>query len=245
MLFRLKAAGLHFLFCLVVALVSVVLVYGYWYPAPLSAMAGITGIFLILLSVDVVLGPLLTFIVGNEKKKSLKFDLSVIVFIQLGAFFYGMYTVFEGRPAWLVFVGDRFELVQAYEVDNKYLDNAQPEFSDISWRGPHWIGAKLPEDAKARDELLFSSVSESIDLPQRSDLYVSYSAVAADISQRAIPLSELISFNIPEVVKSELVKWPSADSYLPIYSGSKDSSMTVLLRRETAEVIAIVDLAPW
>ncbi len=37
-----------------------VLVFGVWYPAPLHQALGVTKIFLLLLLVDVVLGPLMT-----------------------------------------------------------------------------------------------------------------------------------------------------------------------------------------
>lgn len=51
-------------------------------------------------------------------------DLTVIAVLQLGALSYGLWTVAEGRPAWLVFAVDRFELVRVLDIDKRKLDAA-------------------------------------------------------------------------------------------------------------------------
>ena len=56
-----------------------------------------------LLAIDVILGPLLGLLVYKEGKKSLKFDLSVIILIQIAALCYGVFSIEQGRPAWLVY----------------------------------------------------------------------------------------------------------------------------------------------
>ena len=125
---RVKAFGVHLLTSAVIALAVVALVFGLWYPAPLATATGVTGIFLILLIVDVCLGPLLTLVVYKEGKKTLVMDLTIIVLLQLSALGYGVYTVAEGRPAWLVFSVDRFELVRINDIDERKLDEAAKAF---------------------------------------------------------------------------------------------------------------------
>ena len=46
-------------------------------------------LILLMIGVDVVIGPLLTLIVFDPKKKHLKFDLVVIAALQLAALAYG------------------------------------------------------------------------------------------------------------------------------------------------------------
>ncbi len=64
-----------------------------------------------ILAIDVIIAAYLGLSVYKEGKKTLKFDLSVIILIQIAALCYGVFSIEQGRPAWLVFNVDRFELV--------------------------------------------------------------------------------------------------------------------------------------
>lgn len=227
------------------AILAVLLVFGVWYPSPLQDFLGVTGIFLMLLGIDVILGPVFTFIISKPNKKSLKFDLSVIVLLQLSAFVYGMTVVFEGRPVWIVFSGDRFEVVQAYEVEEGYLGNAPGSFNNLSWFGPQWVGAEVPRDAEARNELLLSSIAGGADLAQRPDLYVTYDEQRGQIIAKAHPIADLKNNNTASKFQQVEQAWPDADSYLPLFNRNKDREMTVLLNSATGDVVKIVDLNPW
>lgn len=121
---RIKAFLIHLAISIVVALAAMALVFGLWYPSPLHAALGVTGIFLLLLAVDVVLGPCLTLVVFKPGKKTLVFDLAVIVVLQAAALVYGLYTVAEGRPAWLVFAHDRFDVVRVVDINTEHIDEA-------------------------------------------------------------------------------------------------------------------------
>lgn len=240
--FRVRAFLLHLLGSAILALLSLYLVFSIWYPGPLYKLLGVTGIFLIILAVDVIVGPLLTLIVAKAGKKSLKFDLAVIICLQLTAFIYGTYTVAEGRPVWLVFTGDRFEVAQAYELNQDHLAKAAPAFANVPWLGPVWVGAKSPEDSEMRNGLLFASLAGGADLAQRPDLYEAYSSMASQIGSSALPLSNLERANDAETVMDVLRVWPEADVYLPLTHHR--GRLTVLLKRDTAEVLAVVDLVP-
>jgi len=242
MVFRVKAFLLHLIISISLALLALGIVFGVWYPRPLHKLLGVTDIFLIILLVDVTLGPLLTLIVSSPGKKSLKFDLSVIICLQLFAFGYGFYTVAEGRPVWLVFTGDRFEIAQAYELEGKHLEEAPSAFAHIPLFGPEWVGAEQPEDANLRNELLFSALAGGPDLAQRPDLYKTYESVRGKIRENALPLSNLAKVNEQQLVQNILGDWPKADAYLPLTNHR--GNLTVLVKRDTAEVIAIVELSP-
>ena len=65
---RLRAAGLHLLLSLVVATLAAVLVFGLWYPGVYRLLAGGGELFLLVVVVDVVCGPLLTLVLFNPTK---------------------------------------------------------------------------------------------------------------------------------------------------------------------------------
>ena len=66
----------------------------------------------------------MTFIVFKSGKKSLKFDLAVIVIIQIAALVYGVVTLLAGRPVYVAALGHRFDLIQASEVRDEQLARA-------------------------------------------------------------------------------------------------------------------------
>lgn len=243
MKFRLRAFLWHLSVSAGMALLAVLVVFGMWYPFPLSNAVGVTFIFLLLLVVDVSLGPLLTLIVAKEGKKSLKFDLGIIIAIQLGAFLYGMYVVAAGRPVWLVFNKDRFDLVQAYELNNQYVEQAPEEYKSASLLGPKWVAARPPVNTEQLNQLIDESVNGGPDVPQRPDLYVEYSTAAAEVQVAAKPLLELNKYNDKDVVAELLSEWPEATAYLPLMARKKH--MTALIEKGTARVVAVVPLNPW
>ncbi len=243
MKFRIKALLLHLLISLTVAATCLVLVFQIWYPAPLDIATGVTKIFLILLVCDVILGPVLTFVVANPRKKHLKIDFALIGLVQISALIYGLWTVEAGRPVWLVFSIDRFDLVQSYELDNPYREQADAQFSRRNWFGPKWVAARLPEDVEQLNNLTFEALIAGVDVPQRPDLYVKLNDEFDTIISKARPLSELKKYNSVELVNSFLRVHPQADAFLPLMSRAKQ--MTVLIDSRSEKIISIVDLIPW
>ena len=69
----------HLAISVIIALLVVGLVFFVWYPSPLATAVGVTHIFLMMLAIDVIVGPLLGLLVYKEGKKTLKFDLGVII----------------------------------------------------------------------------------------------------------------------------------------------------------------------
>lgn len=242
MIARLKAFLIHLCISTCIALAVIAVVFFVWYPAPLHTAAGVTQIFLLLLAVDVVLGPLLTLIVYKVGKKSLIMDLTVIALLQLSALGYGVWTVAEGRPAWLVFGGNRFELVRVPDIDQRNT-GTHYLYSSPAWTGPQWVGAANPIDLSARNEIIFESVSSGFDIYQRPNLYRPLQEMTASIQKHAQELSLLNKFNANSDVQNAVNKYPSATSWLPLRAKHQD--MVVLINKETAQVIAIVDLRPW
>jgi hypothetical protein len=143
---RFKAAGLHFIFSASIAAVVAALIFSYWYPSPFGQMAGGIRLFMLLLSVDVALGPLLTAIVAAPKKsaRELRNDIAMIAVVQAAAFVYGIYAISLGRPVHLAFEADHFRVLTAANVDPAALPEAPAELRELSWSGPTMIGAAQP-----------------------------------------------------------------------------------------------------
>ncbi|MCQ4314060.1 type IV pilin accessory protein [Pseudomonas stutzeri] len=240
---RIKAFSLHLLLSACLALAVVCLVFFIWYPNPLHTALGVTKIFLMLIAIDVVLGPCLTLLVYKQSKKTLVMDLSIICVLQLGALLYGLHAVADGRPAWLVFADDRFHLVRANDIDGRKLDEAKIEYRSPSWMGPKWVSVLEPESADEKSDLLFESVLAGVDISQRPNLYQPLSNVELAVQKAGKPLALLEKYNTPKAVEVILQTYPKAGAWLPLKANQKD--MVVLLRENSGEVIAIVNAQPW
>src|SRR5262245_41345132 len=88
---RVRPAVMHLLASALLAGLGAFLLVRLWYPYPLSTLAGGLELLAILFSVDVVLGPLLTFVVATPGKRLrvLAKDMAVIVSMQMLALGYG------------------------------------------------------------------------------------------------------------------------------------------------------------
>lgn len=230
MKFRLKCFAYHLGISLLISFASLYLVYFLWYPSPLGKALGVTNIFLLLLGVDVVIGPLLTLMVAKQGKKTLKMDLLIIGLVQLLALSYGTYTVAEGRPVWMVYNAGRFDLVQAFEVVNTQSPSAYSQ----SWLGPKWAELldPLPAGTDRRDAFLNADYVRSLG-----------GEVSGKLAQFSIPLAVLKRFNNPQRVDQLLEQYPNADAFVPMLATQKPVS--VLINKSEGKLVAIVDLAPW
>lgn len=240
---RLKFFLGHLSISLLIALLVIGLIFFIWYPTPLAKAVGVTQIFLMLIAIDVILGPVLGLLVYKEGKKSLKFDLAIIILIQLSAFCYGVYSIAQGRPVWLVYNVDRFELVRNNELIKENIQQAQVPFQLPSLFKPQYAAVQFAQDPKQRREDMFAEVFSGISLAQRPERYVPLTQVGQQMQQRAQSLNMLEQFNDKADIKKVLSKYPQADTWVPLKANALD--MVVLLKKDTAEVIKIVDLRPW
>jgi len=187
---RWKAAAVHLTISAAIAGAVLSAMLAVWYPQPFFEAAGGSHLLFILVGVDVVLGPTITLIIFDLKKKSLRalrIDLTIIATLQLAALLYGVHVVFQARPVFIVFVKDRFELVTAAEIDPDELAKAsRPEYRELPLTGPKIIGTEPPADPKERERILFASVLGHLDWQDFPELYVPYSEVAAQAAAKGM-----------------------------------------------------------
>lgn len=88
---------------------------------------------------------------------------------------------------------------------------------------------------------MFAEALNGISLAQKPDRYVTLSKVVPQIKTHAQSLDILKNFN--DGKKLQRAKYPQANAFVPLKAGHVD--MTVLLDKNTGEVIKIVDLRPW
>src|SRR5882724_10636333 len=146
---RLKASGIHLCISLAVAVLAALLVFAGWYPYPYREISGGRELFLIVVSVDVVMGPLITLAVFNRRKPwgELRRDLAMVGVLQMAALVYGLWTVAVARPVHLVFEVDRFRVVHAIDVPEELLGRQPAQVEAMPWFGPTLLAARPFRDS--------------------------------------------------------------------------------------------------
>jgi hypothetical protein len=188
---RFKAFGIHFLISLGIAALAALLVFWVWYPYPYRDLSGGRELFTLLITVDVILGPLLTFSIFNRSKsrRALAFDFTAIGLTQLAALGYGLYVVFVARPVHLVFEYDRFRVVHAIEVPEELLPKTPAGIDALPLTGPTLLSLRRP----TRDEKMATAMAEMAGAPlsARPDFWQPYEMARTEVLQHAKPASEL------------------------------------------------------
>ncbi len=185
-----KAMGLHFSGSLLVALIVGALVFGVWYPHPFRQLAGGTELFLLIMAVDLVCGPLLTLVLYNpiKHKRELVMDLGLVVLVQIAALVYGLWTLHVARPLYLVHEIDRFKVIALADVDatelKKLPETLQPKF----FKGPLTVGLREVTNEE-RKTVMIESIQGGRDYGERPNFYAAYDATqAAKAYAKAKPL---------------------------------------------------------
>jgi hypothetical protein len=152
---RMKASLVHLMLSACVAAFAALLVFAVWYPYPYREISGGRELFFIVVAVDVVMGPCLTFAVFNraKPKRSLMLDVGAIAVLQLLALGYGLWTVFVARPVYLAYEVDRFRVVSVVDIAPGALKPEKGGFHTLPIWGPKVIGVRTPKDS---DEMLRS-----------------------------------------------------------------------------------------
>lgn len=230
---RWQASGLHLLISIAIAAAVLALLLLVWYPGPLFEAMGGMGLLLILVGVDVVLGPAITLIIFKQGKRGLKLDLVIIGTVQLAALLYGVQVMYLARPAFIAFVKDQFQVATAAELEPERLAEAKyPQFRQPPIGKPMFVASDIPNDPVSRSELT-NAVLAGLDVQHFPKYYVPYSERTREILAASQPI-ERIRKTEPETGKI-------IDAYLA-RSGKKESDLRYLpLRGRQAWIAALID----
>jgi len=247
---RIKASFAHLLISMMVVGIALAVVYLIWYPAPFGDTNDIWSMVKILIGVDLVLGPMVTLIIFNTRKKSrneLKRDLSIIATVQMLALGYGMYSMFDQRPDYLVFGVDRFEVMTDDRVDKSPLPEGLKEGL---LGGPLVVYAHSGSTDEEKRKLIREWMAGKGDFTTRREYYRPVLDYVQNIQQRQIDPLKIITLpaNVSKTraiaeVKQHVASHGSDRIYLPLVGKSR--SMVTAFDTATGEVGPVFNLYPF
>ena len=184
---RWKAFALHLLLSLTLISAIALTALLVWYPHGLYRISGLDRLMLVMLVIDMTAGPLLTLVIFKPGKKGLAFDLKVIAAVQAAFLAYGLHTLWEARPVFLVAADVRFTLVAASDIDPDSLQAARPEWRSLPWTGPYLVAVLPPATPDERRHLMDALVSDGRDQEQLPDQYRPFEEVVPLLLRNAVP----------------------------------------------------------
>ena len=243
---RLRASAIHLGISLCIAALAAVLVFGLWYPYPYREISGGRELFLLVVAVDVVLGPLITLAIFNRAKpqRELLMDFSLVCLLQVTALAYGLWTVFVARPVHLVFEYSRMNVVHAIDVDANLLAKAPPGLHKLPLTGPTAIALRPFKDAAEQFDATMAALN-GMPLGARTDLWQDYGRATAEVLKEAKPAAELRTRFVNQAAQIDQAiavtgRAATGLRYLPLM-GRKEA-WTVLLDATNAEPVGFLPL---
>ncbi|MFI0398085.1 MAG: TfpX/TfpZ family type IV pilin accessory protein [Thiolinea sp.] len=242
---KIKASLTHLIISLFIVGLVLAVVISLWYPEPFLTISGLFGIVLMMLVIDLILGPLLTFIVFKSEKSSLKFDLATIAFIQLLALAYGTYTIYKAHPLYIAYAVDRFTPIDANEV---VPENARyKEFKKSKLSRPTIVYVKKPSDPTELSKVTIEVLSGKTDLDARPEYYEPISKNIETIFKNKFDLTKILE---KEKYKIEINKFLSKNggsiqdyAFIPLVGRQEDVLWAWSLKNK--EPIDILRINPF
>jgi hypothetical protein len=184
--FRFKAFGLHVTASTCLFALALGTLYFGWYRWPGWYLTGATTIVLMMAGIDVVLGPLLTFVVAspNKPRRVLARDIAIIVTVQLAAMGYGLTTLWHGRPLY-------------YTFSTRFLGRKlNPEFAPYWYSLPRWVYAPLPKDDKLVERIVQNSISGGDDVIQMPRYFQPWQQGTAELRKTLRPVAKMTEISV-------------------------------------------------
>jgi hypothetical protein len=187
---KFKALLIHFLVSLIILTSFFYILFKLWFPEPyFLASGGFQGLKLVAL-VDLILGPLLTFIVFNplKSKLALFIDFTFIAVFQISALVWGVANIYQQRPVAIVFWENSF-----YTVPSIALSSQDFKRNIFGNKNPIFIYAKQPKSLKQKQLMLERFKKYQRPPHHQVELYYPIKLYLSDILKHSMDIQKVMS----------------------------------------------------
>lgn len=244
---RSKIAIRNLLISQAIILLFLIFAYSVWFPYSFSLLGGFKKTAIMLIFVDLVLGPLLVFIIYKEGKKYLAFDINVLLAIQLGAFIFGAYSLYLKHPTYAVFTHNRFIVTN---VSNVYPQQPwQEQLKSFFLSTPKFVYAKPPSNSQEHSKLTLDILlNNSPEIHLRPKYYEPLDHHIDTVFNKGIDLKTLLLNKETKEKLTPFIKKHGGDLedyvYFPLQGNNKKNMIWVFSRNNT-QPVGIINSDPW
>jgi len=242
-----RAALIHFWPSVLLLAIIAGLILLVWYPHPFLQFKDTGKFSLLLIICGALIGPILTWLFYKQGKWGLKFDLIIIVLIQVTAIAWGTRALYLNRPYFMVFTVDRFEVLTMRDVDFAGINDER--FLDKPFASPILLYANMPKDEQTFQKLIKEIMFEGKpDLQYRPEFWSLYADRQERVLEVSQPLEKLRSAR-PESQKkiNRVVKnnGGNIERLMFVPALLQNGQFAAVLDSNTGEYIDALVIDPW
>ena len=242
---KLLAFGIHLGIGLLVVTGFLLFCWLLVYTPAILGLEGGDRIAFMILGVDLALGPMLTFVVYRKGKRELKRDIAIIVAIQVIAFGYGVWTLCTGRPLYLAYVVEHFQIMTPAEIDPDRIRDRRLAPRLIGGPRPVYVARAEGEDVL---RITLEAALGGRDVEHYPEYYRRFDEHLDQVRERAWTLDR-VRRETPAAVEpieqaiQRLGRTESELLIVPIVGHAKRA--VVLLDRDSGAILDYVDAVIW
>lgn len=225
-----RALALHMGISALILIPFAILIAFYWFPSPFFVTDGGWQGLRIMLFVDMVIGPALTFLVFNPAKslRELKLDFGFIALVQAAALTYGCLNVDSQRPWAVVFSEGEFVVVTKDRRPGG--EGADETWASLQPGPPYWVYARPPKDLNEQLQRLSLAMNNDVAPHEQIDTYQPLSAHMEDLVKHSRVPVGIVDFDAQLQGILQDAGLAVADVVLLALSGYYRSATLVLAR---------------
>ncbi|MCU7835946.1 MAG: hypothetical protein KZQ83_11940 [gamma proteobacterium symbiont of Taylorina sp.] len=197
---KLKAFLIHFSGSAIILGAFLSIVFFFWYPSPYFELEGVSSLITLLILSVLIAGPLLTGVVYQPGKKGMLFDIIVIIIVQIIFLGYGMHTIYNERPQYIVFNEGWFYVVQASAIDQNKLQNEV--LNNSFFASPKLVFNLVPSDPKEKLTIVKAMFSGGKEMHHHAEFYRSYNHYISEITTTKQQTLSKIKKKYPSTLKT-------------------------------------------
>ena len=244
---KLKASLIHLSLSILLVILIIGTVLFMLFPKIFIDVTDFKEVAAIIVSVDLILGPLLTFVVFNPEKakRLIYFDFAVIGAIQLSALVYGAFALYQIHPVYITFNIDRFTIVTARDAEPEKAVIDEYRVSKLT--AGKLAFAKMPDDTEKQNELLFSVADGGEDLEKMEEYYVSIENNIADILIKSLDVELLEKTKESKTEVKEFFENHKGkiDKFVFIPLNNDKKEAILVLDKKTVKPVTTINIDPW
>ena len=217
-----------------------------WYPHPFLQFNDTAKFPLMIIVVAGLIGPALTGLVYKKGKRSLIFDLTVIVIIQLTAVAWGTVALYQNRPYFMVFTVERFDVLTIRDIDPDTIQDQR--FLDKPFSGPIMLYANMPTGDAFQRFLKEVMLEGKPDLQFRPEFWSLYHEKQGQVIKPSKPLNELRIMRPGAVAEIDKLVQKHGGNFnkLNFVPGQhQNGQFAAILDADSGEVIDRLVIDPW
>jgi hypothetical protein len=239
------AFAIHLIFSFVLITTTAGLLVVYFYPGVFNPLKEVYDLLEVLIPVDIIIGPILTFFIYKKGKKGLKLDVTIIALCQMIALAYGCWAVYTARPGFLIFSYDAF-YVAPPSINQKPIINNKNLYVGAFDR-PKIIYFALNEPLEKQLQMMTDSMDDGTPLQFNTAYFQPFISVdRKKLLKHSIKIEKLKANIKDDKTRKELERLIQSKKQLAYIAVINDTfAKTIVVDVEKKHLIGVLDILPF